>query len=88
MRNTHNSEARKKASNALKGRAVSEEFRMKMRKVNTRKRPVAMYKDETKVKEFDSLSSASRHLGLCVTSVWDVLVGKNKTAGGYKFKYL
>lgn len=40
------------------------------------------------IKIWDSQTDASKELNMCVTSIQNVCAGRNKTAGGYKWKYV
>jgi len=43
--------------------------------------------DNVFVREYESISSASREIGITVSNIVNCLHGKQKTAGGYKWKY-
>ena len=51
-------------------------------------RPVIQYTDDgTVVKEFDSITIASREVGISTKCIRDAAIGKQKHAGGYCWKY-
>jgi DNA-binding phage protein len=45
-------------------------------------------KTDNKIKEFYSISQASRETGITRTSINRVLKGGRKTSGGYKWEYV
>lgn len=84
---------RRKIGNANRGRIMSEEQKLalslsrKGRNVgidNANARSVKQYtKDMTFLKEWDSISDASRELGISVSSISNNLKGLSKSAGGF-----
>ena len=77
------SEDHKKAiSDGLKGHSVSEEHRAKLSK-----KILQFTKSGEFIREWPSLSEASRQLKINCSSIWRCCRGKLKSAGGYVWKY-
>lgn len=71
------------------GRKHSEETLAKLRLRKNKARPVAMMdKDGNILKTFDSIIQAERELGIHHSNISDCCLGRYKTSGGYKWKYL
>lgn len=68
--------------NHFYGKKHSEEF-MKTK----RKKIIQMTINGEFIKEWNSLSDASINLGIYISNISNVLKGKYKTTGGFKFKY-
>lgn len=94
----HSKESKEKQSKSMKGRFVgekhpmwgkyhSEESIQKNRNSQPNAKSILCFKDKIFVKEFNSISEASRQLNLFISSISRILVGKQKTSGGYTFKY-
>ena len=57
--------------------------------IKTHTRKIIQYDLEmNKIKNYGSIKEASDKLNICLTSIKHVLKGKQKTAGGFIFKYL
>lgn len=90
-------ETKRKIGKANKGKIRSEEFRKNisdklvgrfMGGENHNSKAICQYsKDKEKIKDFYSISNASRELGIGITCIVNCLRGKSKTAGGYIWKY-
>ena len=91
-----------KFSAKMKGHIVTEETRKKISEAlkNKIKNKSVYYNKENGCKDcgkptlcietgeiFASAMAASRHIGLSKTAVWNVVIGRKKTAGGYHWKY-
>lgn len=78
-------ETREKISNSLKGKPHkhSQETLRKIAIANGK--PVVCVETGEK---FYSVADASRSIGKSYSSVWNVVVGRRKTAGGFHWKYL
>lgn len=78
-------ETREKISNSLKGKPHkhSQETLRKIAIANGK--PVVCVETGEK---FYSVAEASRSIGKSYSSVWNVVVGRRKTAGGFHWKYL
>ena len=86
----HTEEARKKIARAKKGKPLSETQKDALLQANDyRKTPlVAIQIDTGKVKIFESQNECSRVLGIRSGSINRCLKGRQKTCGGYTFKYV
>ena len=82
----HTENTKRKMSQALKGKTHTEEHRNKLAIAHGGK-PFVAIKDG-KVKIFTSQAECSRVLGLHHSAVNACLKGRQKSAGGYTFKYL
>ena len=96
-------ERRKRISETLTGRHLSEEHKMHMsaglkghacpesarqRIAAAKFKPVLMFnRDGDFVAEFPSVKSAAEYLSVSLPRVSCVLTGRNKTTGGYTFRY-
>lgn len=69
-------------NNPFYGKKHSEEFMEKKRK-----KIIQMTINDEFIKEWNSLSEASVNLGIYISNISNVLKGKYKTTGGFKFKY-
>jgi group I intron endonuclease len=88
-------ETRAKMSKSQKGRVTSEETKQKISKANKGKiasgdkwnaRPIVQLDDDGNlIKEWDCIASAYRALGICRSSIPHCLMGKQKSAGGFKW---
>lgn len=56
-------------------------------KIIGRTKPVLQLKDGVVVARFDSISEAARQTNILNSNISDVCRGKNKTTGGYGWKY-
>lgn len=68
-------EIRKKISNSMKGKPPGY-FKK-----------IECIKPDGSYSNFNSISSASRELGILITSINNCLTGRTKTSGGYKWRY-
>ena len=81
------SEATKKAmSEAHRGITLSEEHKKAIVKANSKK-VLQFSKSEEFIKEWPSLSEASRQLGIAQPNICNCCNGKYKSASGYVWKY-
>ena len=48
---------------------------------------VAQYKDDVKIAEFDSIAGAARLAGVSRVGISHCLMGKQKTTGGFSWRY-
>jgi hypothetical protein len=97
----HSEKTKKKLSEKLKGRKVSEETRQKLKEnstgivftderkqkiSNSKKKPILQFtlSDEF-IREFESQKEAIEVTG--IKSIYDVLVGRHKHAGGFKWRF-
>ena len=82
-------ETKQKLSKAKKGKPSKLKGRGGMKGTsNPRATPALQFtiSDEF-VKEWDYITKASKELGINISSLSECLKGKQKTAGGYKWKY-
>ena len=78
----HSAETRQKISKAKKGKQLSEEHRAKISK------PVLQYtKNGQFLAKFNSISESSRVTGIRHGNISNCCLGKNKSAGGYVWKF-
>lgn len=82
----HTEETRRRISQTLKGREVSEYARQQISKA--RSKPIACIEFEEMGAIFPSITMASKRTGIDRKSINDMLIGKNKTAGGLHWRYL
>jgi len=58
-------------------------------RAKNRQRPVKQYSKERKyLQTFDSIKEAAQKVGVNSTTIVGALTGKQKTAGGYRWKYV
>ena len=79
----HSEESKRKMSEAHKGKYHTEEAKRKIGEAGR----IPIYCVELD-KVFDSIKQASEELGLYATSITAVCRGRQKTCGGYHFKYV
>lgn len=79
-------EQRKKLSGAHKGKTLSESHKEKIQ-TNSRRKPVAQYRDGECVGVYPGVRAAGRETGIDYTSILKVLKGTKHTAGGYAWRY-
>lgn len=90
-------ETRQKMRGARLGKTTSDESRLKMRNSHlgknmgadsSRARPIAQYKlDGNLIKVWNCIADASHQLNVSASAISSACKGKNKTAGGYQFRY-
>lgn len=90
-------ETREKIGNANRGHVMTEEQRRKLSeshkgiflgKKNPRARSVIQYsKNMEFIKEWECVSDAARELGIWQSSICSNIKGRNKTAGGFIWRY-
>ena len=56
-------------------------------KLNHNSKSIKMFLNGKLIKQFDSIMDAERELGIWNSSICSCLKGKNKTAGGYEWRY-
>lgn len=82
----HTEQANRKRSEKLRGTTLPEEQKQKLRESSARK-PVRLIND-TETLEFESITAASKHLGVIQTAIWLVMHGRNKSVKGYRAEYI
>lgn len=81
----HSEKTKEKIGIAFRGRKLSSETKLKMKRKGF---PVIqMSLDGDIIKEFDSSHFAQDELGICAIHIADVCRGTRKSAGGFKWKY-
>lgn len=90
-------ETRQKIGNANRGRVLSTDARLKMSLAHKGKRMGVCHSQSKRIKQYDkkmniikvwdSISDASRKLGILTSSISQCLTSKTKTAGGFIWKY-
>lgn len=74
--------AKKGTPSYWKGKHIPEHMRLRLKEVNSKK--IIRIEDS---KEFNSITEASKSVGVSITAVSNCLNGKTKRAGGYHWKY-
>lgn len=80
-------ETRRKISESMTGRVLTEETRKKIRENNPSKPVLQFSKDGEFISEYPSTREASRHIGCDNSSISACCRGKQKSAGGFIWKY-
>lgn len=84
----YNDEYKKRMSERLKGRKVSEDTKRKMREKHPRKRRIKQYDfNGTLIGEWESMLAVKRATGISNSKICWCCKGYIKTAGGYIWRY-
>lgn len=83
----HTQESKDKMSITHKGKVLSQEHKEKCAKAH-QKPILQLTKQGEFIKKFDSAKQAGEELNIFATSITACCKGKQKTTGGFKFKYL
>ena len=81
--NQNNPITRSRLSKSLTGRKITWEIKTP----NGPGKPVDCFKNGVFVRRFKNAMEAERITGIANSKIYEALIGKRKTAGGYKWKY-